>query len=89
MVWYGVWYGIHCVLCFSVGRSSNDCGVVWYGIVWYGMVWCGMVFIVYYVSQLVDLLMTSDWSTYMADHGKSYSKYSRVNPSVAAKLLEK
>ena len=77
------------MLCFSVGRSSNDCGVVWYGIVWYGMVWCGMVFIVYYVSQLVDLLMTSDWSTYMADHGKSYSKYSRVNPSVAAKLLEK
>lgn len=41
------------------------------------------------LRQLVDLLMSGDWSTYMADHGKPYSKYSRVNPLVAAKLLEK
>ncbi|XP_028391174.1 exocyst complex component 6B-like [Dendronephthya gigantea] len=41
------------------------------------------------LRQLVDLLMSGDWSTYMADHGKAHSKYSRVNPSVAAKLLEK
>ncbi|CAB3979875.1 exocyst complex component 6B-like [Paramuricea clavata] len=41
------------------------------------------------LRQLVDLLMSGDWSTYMADHGKPHSKYSRVNPLVAARLLEK
>ena len=56
-VWGGVGWGggIHCVLCFSVGRFSNDCGVVCC------VVWYGMVFIVCYVSQLVDLLMTLVW----------------------------
>ena len=39
--------------------------------------------------QLVDLLLNADWSTYFADHGTTTSKYSRVNPQVVAKLLEK
>ena len=39
--------------------------------------------------QLIDLLLNEDWSTYFADHGSTSSKYSRVNPYVVAKLLEK
>lgn len=41
------------------------------------------------LRQLVDLLLNADWSTYFADHGSTTSKYSRVNPQVVAKLLEK
>lgn len=40
-------------------------------------------------NQLIDLLLNEDWSTYFADHGQTTSKYSRVNPSVVIKLLEK
>ncbi|KAJ7392374.1 Exocyst complex component 6 [Desmophyllum pertusum] len=41
------------------------------------------------LRQLVDLLLHADWSTYFADHGSTTSKYSRVNPQVVARLLEK
>lgn len=41
------------------------------------------------LRQLVDLLLNADWSTYFADHGTTTSKYSRVNPCVVARLLEK
>lgn len=41
------------------------------------------------LRQLIDLLLNEDWSTYFADHGTTTSKYSRVNPSVVIKLLEK
>lgn len=41
------------------------------------------------LRQLIDLLLNEDWSTYFADHGSTSSKYSRVNPYVVAKLLEK
>lgn len=41
------------------------------------------------LRQLIDLLLHEDWSTYFADHGTTTSKYSRVNPSVVIKLLEK
>ncbi|XP_046851325.1 exocyst complex component 6B-like [Xenia sp. Carnegie-2017] len=41
------------------------------------------------LRQLVDLLLSEDWSTYIADYGKEHSKYLRVHPIVAAQLLEK
>lgn len=41
------------------------------------------------LRQLIDLLLNEDWSTYFADHGTTTSKYSRVNPSVVIRLLEK
>ncbi|XP_031556989.1 exocyst complex component 6B-like [Actinia tenebrosa] len=41
------------------------------------------------LRQLVDLLLSFDWSTYLKDHGSTTSKYNRVNPQIAAKLLEK
>ncbi|XP_053203793.1 exocyst complex component 6B-like [Panonychus citri] len=41
------------------------------------------------LRQLVDLLLTWQWSTYIADYGKQDSKYLRVNPQVALNLLEK
>ncbi|EDO30699.1 predicted protein [Nematostella vectensis] len=41
------------------------------------------------LRQLVDLLLGCDWSTYLKDHGSTTSKYNRVNPQIAARLLEK
>ncbi|XP_015781570.1 exocyst complex component 6B isoform X1 [Tetranychus urticae] len=41
------------------------------------------------LRQLVDLLLSWQWSTYIADYGKQESKYSRVNPQIALNLLEK
>nr|XP_020638562.1 exocyst complex component 6 isoform X4 [Pogona vitticeps] len=41
------------------------------------------------LSQLLDLFMVWDWSTYLADYGQPSSKYLRVNPSTALALLEK
>ncbi|XP_053200368.1 exocyst complex component 6B-like [Panonychus citri] len=41
------------------------------------------------LRQLVDLLLSWQWSTYIADYGKQGSKYSRVNPQIALNLLEK
>ncbi|KAK3749624.1 hypothetical protein QZH41_012961, partial [Actinostola sp. cb2023] len=40
------------------------------------------------LRQLVDLLLGCDWSTFFKDHGTTTSKYNRVNPQIAAKLLE-
>ena len=41
------------------------------------------------LRQLLDLLISWDWSTYIADYGKQDSKYLRVNPQIAYNLLEK
>lgn len=41
------------------------------------------------LRQLLDLVMKSDWPTYLADYGKEESKYSRVKASHAIVLLEK
>ncbi|KXJ11782.1 exocyst complex component 6B [Exaiptasia diaphana] len=41
------------------------------------------------LRQLVDLLLSCDWSTFFKDHGLTESKYNRVNPQTAARLLEK
>ena len=41
------------------------------------------------LRQLVDLVTSYDWSTYLADFGNPCSKYLRVNPSSAINLLEK
>ncbi|TKS90269.1 Exocyst complex component 6 [Collichthys lucidus] len=40
-------------------------------------------------TQLLDLFMVWDWSTYLADYGQPTSKYLRVNPATALALLEK
>ncbi|XP_053271527.1 exocyst complex component 6B [Pleuronectes platessa] len=40
-------------------------------------------------SQLLELFTEWDWSTYLADYGKSTCKYLRVNPHTALVLLEK
>uniref|UniRef100_A0A7N8Y6M9 Exocyst complex component n=1 Tax=Mastacembelus armatus TaxID=205130 RepID=A0A7N8Y6M9_9TELE len=41
------------------------------------------------LRQLLDLFTQWDWSTYLADYGKSTCKYLRVNPHTALALLEK
>lgn len=41
------------------------------------------------IRQLLDLFMSSDWTSYLADYGRDSVKYIRVKPSVAANLLEK
>lgn len=41
------------------------------------------------LTQLLDLFTQWDWSTYLADYGRSSSKYLRVNPHTALTLLEK
>lgn len=41
------------------------------------------------LRQLLDLLMTWDWSTYFHDFGQENSKYEHVNPNTAIILLEK
>ncbi|XP_015795974.1 exocyst complex component 6B isoform X2 [Tetranychus urticae] len=41
------------------------------------------------LRQLVDLLLSWQWSTYIADYGKQDNKYLRVNPQMALNLLEK
>ena len=40
-------------------------------------------------SQMLDLFIGWDWTTFFADYGKPGSKYLRVNPSNAIILLEK
>ena len=42
-----------------------------------------------HLSQLLDLFMVWDWSTYLADYGQPASKYLRVNPNTALTLVEK
>lgn len=41
------------------------------------------------LRQLLDLFVSEDWSTYLADHGHAKSKYLRVPPQTALALLEK
>ena len=41
------------------------------------------------LRQLLDLFVSEDWSTYLADQGQSKSKYLRVPPQTALTLLEK
>ena len=41
------------------------------------------------LRQLLDLFMSWDWSTYLADVGQPTSKYLRVPPQTALTLLEK
>uniref|UniRef100_A0A915DUG0 Exocyst complex subunit Sec15 C-terminal domain-containing protein n=1 Tax=Ditylenchus dipsaci TaxID=166011 RepID=A0A915DUG0_9BILA len=42
-----------------------------------------------HLRQLLDLVMSNDWTTYLAERGQRTSKYSRVKASNAAVLLEK
>ena len=41
------------------------------------------------LRQLLDLFLSWDWSSYLADYGSENSKYLRVNPGTALTLLEK
>ncbi|XP_074641580.1 exocyst complex component 6B-like isoform X2 [Tubulanus polymorphus] len=41
------------------------------------------------LRQVLDLFITWDWSTYLADYGQAKSKYLRVHPNTAITLLEK
>ena len=41
------------------------------------------------LRQLLDLFLSWDWSSYLADYGSGNSKYLRVNPGTALTLLEK
>ncbi|CAI6350961.1 unnamed protein product [Macrosiphum euphorbiae] len=41
------------------------------------------------LRQLLDLLLSWDWSTYFHDYGQETSKYSHVKPTTAIIVLEK
>lgn len=41
------------------------------------------------LRQLLDLFVSWDWSSYLADYGSSTSKYLRVKPESAIALLDK
>nr|XP_039264317.1 exocyst complex component 6B-like isoform X1 [Styela clava] len=41
------------------------------------------------LRQLLDLFLSWDWSSYLADYGSGNSKYLRVGPATALSLLEK
>lgn len=41
------------------------------------------------LRQLLDLFVSWDWSTYLADYGSTKSKYLRVKPESALALLDK
>ncbi|KAF2354026.1 Exocyst complex component EXOC6/Sec15 [Trinorchestia longiramus] len=41
------------------------------------------------LRQLLDLLLTEDWSTYCSEYGRSDAKFLRVSPATAASLVEK
>ena len=41
------------------------------------------------IRQLLDLILTWDWTSYFADYGTAKSKYLRVNPSRALNVFEK
>ena len=40
-------------------------------------------------SQLLDLIMGSDWTTYFAEFGKENGTYVRVKPTTAIAVMEK
>ena len=41
------------------------------------------------LRQLLDLLLSCDWSAYFADYGQEASRYQRVSPQRAIVVLEK
>ena len=41
------------------------------------------------LRQLLDLFVSWDWSTYLADYGQETSKYLRVQPQNALIILDK
>lgn len=41
------------------------------------------------LRQLLDLFVSWDWSTYLADFGNTKSKYIRVKPESAIVLMDK
>lgn len=41
------------------------------------------------LRQLLDLVIFSDWSSYLADYGTERNKYSRVQPQTVLAVLEK
>ena len=41
------------------------------------------------LRQLLDLFVSWDWSTYLADYGQETSKYLRVQPQNALTILDK
>ena len=41
------------------------------------------------LRQLLDLFVSWDWSTYLADYGHTTSKYLRVKPEAALAVLDK
>ena len=41
------------------------------------------------LRQVIDLFLSWDWTNYVAEFGKDYSKYLRVNPQTCIVLLEK
>lgn len=41
------------------------------------------------LRQLLDLFVSWDWSTYLADYGNTTSKYLRVKPEAAITILDK
>jgi exocyst complex component 6 len=41
------------------------------------------------IRQLIDLILTKEWSIYLKDYGKDRSKYNRVNLNNAFTLVEK
>ena len=41
------------------------------------------------LRQLLDLLMSGDWSVYFHEYGRENSKYKRVLPITAIIILEK
>lgn len=42
-----------------------------------------------YCVQLLDILLSWDWTNYFADFGKEQSRYLRVKPKTCIMLLEK
>lgn len=42
-----------------------------------------------HLRQLLDLVMNSDWSVYLAERGQQNSRYVRIRTTDAATLLEK
>ena len=41
------------------------------------------------LRQLLDLLLSEDWSTYLKEYGRADAKFLRVNPHTAAQMVEK
>ncbi|KHJ85642.1 hypothetical protein OESDEN_14627 [Oesophagostomum dentatum] len=42
-----------------------------------------------HLRQLLELVMSNDWTSYLAEYGQENGTYVRVSPSTATQLLEK